>query len=102
MEVTRILDLRNFDRYARRFRDVVYKNSSRRGDEDTPDGRGGFSVIDTACACTPVTDDCICAHIHQFYDRVGPEPCAFWTFDPAVFNPPNPNPNKLEPPVLVP
>ena len=102
MEVTRILDLRQFDRFGRRFRDLVYKNSSRLPDEAaTPDGHGGFSVFETSCACGTLTDACVCQHIKQFYDTVAPQPCAFWTFDTDSFIPKPPNKEKIKAPEIV-
>lgn len=103
MEVTRLLSLVQYDRTRKRFRDFVYKNSAKVADPDsTPDGRGGFSVIELACACDDLADnDCICAHIAQFYGQVAPEPCAYWKFDTAIFGIPNPNPNRYKQAVIV-
>src|SRR5450756_66573 len=102
MEVIRILDLRQFDRKSRRFRDLVYRNSSKRGTADTPDGKGGFSVFDAACACVDVGDlNCICEHISRFYSAVGPKPCSYWRFDTSIFDPPTPNPQRIPIPELV-
>ena len=104
MEVIRVLNLRNFDRTSRRFRDVVFRNTSKPPEPvTTPDGRGGFSVFDAACACVNTGDsNCICRHISRFYGDVGPEPCAYWRFDTNIFNPPIPNPNRIQPPELIP
>ena len=102
MEVIRILDLRLFDRDRQRFRDLVYKNSSRAPEApETPDGRGGFSVIGLECACNGVDGDCVCGHIAQFYSGVAPQPCAYWRFDTNEFNPPSPNPQNLTAPVML-
>ena len=104
MEVIRIFDLRQFDRTSRRFRDVVYRNSAKPPDpSSTPDGRGGFSVFEVACACPGqgVDSDCICCYIARFYPAIAPEPCVYWAFNISIFNPPNPNPNHLPSPVLV-
>ena len=98
----RILDLRQFDRGSRRFRDVVYRNSSAPPGRSTPDGRGGFSVFDAVCACRGLNGDCLCRHIDRFYPHVGPEPCAYWAFDPEIFNPPNKNPHHLKAAALIP
>ena len=93
MEVIRILNLRHFDRNVRRFRDIVCKNASKSDPSVvTPDGRGGFSVFDPACACVNQAQNpnCVCNHISRFYDRVAGEPCAYWIFDHDIFNPPPP------------
>ena len=103
MEVIRIFNLRYFDRTKRRFRDVVYRNSARPADPaSTPDGRGGFSVFEAACACGDLNGDCICHQIAKFYNAVASDPCAYWPFDTSIFDPPNPNPDKLPAPVLIP
>ena len=102
MEVVRILNLRHFDRTARRFRDIVCKNASKSDPTAvTPDGRGGFSVFDPACACVDQgqNPNCVCSHISKFYDQVAGEPCAYWRFDHEMFNPPIQNPKNI--PVLV-
>ena len=105
MHVVRILDLRQYDSYRRRFRDVVYKNSSRQHGQDTPDNRGGFSVIDEACVRRRVNevhgDTVVCEHIALFYSDLTRHPCAFWAFDSAIFDPPDPNPHNLVTPELV-
>jgi hypothetical protein len=104
MEVVRIFDLRQFDRTVRRFRDLVYKNSKRKPDDPpTPDGRGGFSVFEAACACPGdgLESSCFCDHIAKFYATIGPEPCVYWAFDIKLFDPPNPNPQKLQAAVLL-
>jgi hypothetical protein len=102
MVVTRVLNLRQYDRRSRRFRDLVYKNSSPEPGQPAPDGRGGLSVVETACACGALNGRCICEHIARYYAHVAPEPFAFWTFDTDDFLPPTPNPNKISPPVILP
>src|SRR5687767_2382846 len=100
MEVTRILPLRQFDGNKCRFSNVVFKHSSGIA-AGTPDGKLGISVFRNDCACNPVTGDCICAHISAFYSHVFQQPCAYWTFDTDLFQPPNPNPQHIPTPVLV-
>ncbi len=101
MEVIRILDLRLYERGAGRFRDTAYGNSSKSPDVITPDGKGGFSVVDSACACSGVSiSDCTCGHIARFYPALAPQPCGFVAFDfENAFPPPSP---KHEKPVYVP
>jgi hypothetical protein len=100
MEVTRILSLRQFDGVKCRFSNVVFKHSSGVA-ADTPDGKLGISVFRNDCACTTVTADCLCAHISQFYSQVFQQPCAYWSFDTELLQPPNPNPEGIPVPVLV-
>lgn len=104
MEVIRILNLRHFDRIARRFRHIVCKNASKPPDTITPDDRGGFSVFDPTCACVDQgqNPNCICNHISKYYGQVAGEPCVYWRLDCDVFNPPTPNPRKGQAPILVP
>jgi hypothetical protein len=101
MEVIRVLNLRQFDRAVRRFRNTVCKNSTK-PTGDTPDGKGGFSVFVATCACLNAADSsCICGHIARFYSEIGPEPCAFWRFDTSLLDPPDPNPAQIKSPVIV-
>lgn len=32
----------------------------------------------------------MCGHIAMYYSEVGPDPCAFWTFDLSIFGQPPP------------
>jgi len=104
MEVVRVLDLRQYDRTVRRFRDSLFKNSSKQA--NTPDGKGGFSVFEVACACGDAGNlgnpNCICGHISRFYPATGPEPCAYIIFDTNLFDHPAPNPKKLPQPQIIP
>ena len=100
MEVTRIISLRQFDGNKCRFSNVVFKHSSGTA-QNTPDGKLGISVFDNNCACNPVTGDCICAHIATFYGQIFQEPCAYWTFETNLLQPPDPNPQNIPTPVLV-
>ena len=100
MEVVRVLDLRLYDCRKQRFRDLVFKNSSRPLNTTTPDGRGGFSVVGIACVHSRV-GGAICDHVEKYYEEVSGTPCALWPFDTAIFEPPNPNPHKFKPPELI-
>src|ERR1051326_4907755 len=79
--VIRLLDLRQFDRNSKRFRDTLYRHSAKPADpKTTPDGRGGISVILAACACQNLECDCFCEYIGKFSSQSAPEPCAFVQF----------------------
>jgi len=86
MELTRIFNLRQFDPKRQRFRDLALRHSTKPADPSTtPDGRGGISVFETACACQNLDGgDCVCHHIARFYSKVATEPCAYWTFELAT------------------
>jgi hypothetical protein len=95
MEVIRILDLRLYERILGRFRDTAYGNSSKPPAVTTPDGRGGFSVVDPACACPQLgLSDCLCEHIAKFYPDLAPQPCGFVLFDFEEAFPPPPGKDK--------
>ena len=102
MEVVRVLNLRQYDRTARRFRDLLFKNSSKQA--NTPDGKGGFSVFEVACACGNAGSlgNCVCGHISKFYSDIATEPCAYIIFDTNVFELPAQNPGKLPQPQIIP
>lgn len=69
---------------------MVFKHAS--GDAlGTPDGKLGISVFDTKCACPQMGGDCICAHISLWYGDTFQQPCAHWTFDTDILQPPVPN-----------
>jgi len=97
MQVVRLLDLRHYDGNKRRFRDYVHRNSSK--ESGTPDGKGGFSVVDLRCANE--RSGSICAHTERYYRAVG-VPCGLWLFDPATFEPGDSDPKHIRPPVLIP
>jgi hypothetical protein len=99
MEVIRILDLRQYDRARGRFRDTVYGNSRKPEGVVTPDGKGGFSVIDPICACKAIgPSDCVCEHIRRFYPSLTPQPCGFVAFN---FEEAFPVPQGGRPPVFI-
>jgi hypothetical protein len=100
MEVTRILPLRQFDTNKSRFSNVVFKHASGLA-AGTPDGKLGISVFEMVCACAQHAGECTCSHIAQWYAGVFPMPCAFWTFDTAILQPPTPNADQIPEPVLV-
>ena len=79
---------------------MVFKHSSGPPDSDAPDKKLGISVIDSSCACSPVTGHCLCLHIRHFYGEVFPEPCAYWAFDTDILRPPTPNPGGVPEPEL--
>ena len=82
MELTRIFNLLQYDRQRRRFRDLALRHSANPADPlTTPDGHGGISVFETACACPTLDGDCICGHIARYYPDVASDPCAYWTFE---------------------
>jgi hypothetical protein len=102
MEVTRILDLTHFSGIRGRFIDLAFKNSSRLDtDSPTPDGLGGISVFETLCACPDGACACICKHIATYYGTLVDDPCAFWTFDLSLLDPPNPNPKGFKAPDVI-
>src|SRR5215208_4445750 len=100
MEVTRVLSLRQFDGVRCRFSNVVFKHSSGIS-PDSPDGKLGISVFETACACAAASGNCVCQHIERFYSENFPQPCAYWTIDTNLLQPPEPNPAGIPPPTLV-
>lgn len=52
------------------------------------------------CGDGRIVGDGVCEHIGRFYNHRFPQPCAFWTFDSALLDPPNPNPDAVRTPVL--
>lgn len=89
MELVRIIRAAWWDDNQGRFSDVAFKRSSEPY-AGSPDGHGGISVFDAACA---IGDDeppkSICAHIAQWYGHRYPAPVLYWRFrledvEPAV------------------
>lgn len=97
MEAIRIIDLFHFSRASGWFIDSAFKNSSRRPTEpETPDGLGGISVIDITCACPDRAGACICRYIAQHYGQLVDDPFAYWVFDTALLDHPDPATKKPE------